>query len=60
MKKYFLIAVYIFGCAQGDVSAQKNYPCEITLSKKAQSLYDKARAAQKKNETGRAKADAPV
>jgi len=41
-------------CAYGSSFAQKGYPCEITLSKKAQTLYDKARTAQNKGENGKA------
>ena len=55
MKKYTLILVCVFGWAGGNLLAQKGYPCEITLSKKAKSLYDKARAAQGKGENDKAR-----
>ncbi|MCL2131892.1 MAG: OmpA family protein [Lentimicrobiaceae bacterium] len=56
MKKYIIVAVCILGCAYGNLSAQKGYPCEITLSKKAQTLFSKARAAQNKGENSKATA----
>ena len=55
MKRCILI-IYILGCVSGSLLAQKGYPCEITLSKKAQTLLAKARAAQDKGENDKAKA----
>jgi outer membrane protein OmpA-like peptidoglycan-associated protein len=48
------ITLYILSFACGSLLAQKGYPCEITVSKKAQTLYGKARAAQSKGENGKA------
>ena len=55
MKKYTFVLVCAFCCVSDNLSAQKGYPCEITLSKKAQSLYAKAKAAQDKGENEKAK-----
>ena len=55
MKKYLFVLIYILACAHGNLSAQKGYPCEITLSKKAQKLFAKARTAQNKGENDKAR-----
>jgi outer membrane protein OmpA-like peptidoglycan-associated protein len=56
MNKRIFIIMCITGCAWSNLFAQKGYPCEINLSKKAQSLLDKARAAQNKGENSKATA----
>lgn len=53
MKKQIVIAV-ILGCSYGNLSAQKKYPCEIALSKKAEKLFAQARTAQSKGENDKA------
>ena len=55
MKKHTFVLICILGCASGNLLAQKAYPCEIQLSKKANSLFAKAKVAQDKGENDKAR-----
>ena len=53
MKRYIIFVIIILETI-GLGNAQKSYPCEIEINKKAQKYYDKARKAHDKGENAKA------